>query len=126
MRHLTLTHRLIHCPSACSTKVELVWNFCLFTCTKVWQLHQNTCPKLLHFTPLALIFPQMNVDTVNKTHLEQLRLMIDRDPVHQLHEQDKELIWLLRYECQYHFPESLPKLVSCVQWNNHIETAQVL
>ena len=68
----------------------------------------------------------MNVDTVNKVHLEQLRLMIDRDPLHQLHEQDKELIWLLKYECQYHFPESLPKLISCVQWNNHIDIAQVL
>ncbi|ELU18517.1 hypothetical protein CAPTEDRAFT_18019 [Capitella teleta] len=76
----------------------------------------------IYFPP----FDTMNVDAVNKEkHLEQLRVMIARDPLHQLHEQDKELIWLLKYECQYHFPESLPKLVNSVQWNNHFSTAQM-
>ena len=58
-------------------------------------------------------------------HLEQLRLMIERDPLTPLHEQEIEMIWLLRYECQFHYPSSLPKLLNCVQWNNYIDVAQV-
>lgn len=58
-------------------------------------------------------------------NLEVLRGMIDRDPLHQLHEQEKEMIWNLRYECREHFPHSLPKLLSCVHWNNYIDVATV-
>ena len=35
------------------------------------------------------------------------------------------MIWLLRYECQFHYPSSLPKLLSCVQWNNYVDVAKV-
>ena len=58
-------------------------------------------------------------------HLEQLRVMVERDPLSPLHEQEIEMIWLLRYECQFHYPSSLPKLLSCVQWNNYVDVAQV-
>ena len=51
--------------------------------------------------------------------------MIERDPLHVLHEQDKELIWSLRYECREHFPRSLPKVLGCVHWDDYIEVAMV-
>ena len=51
--------------------------------------------------------------------------MIERDPMHDLHEQDKETIWKLRHECREHFPQSLPKVLTCVKWNNHIDVAVV-
>ena len=51
--------------------------------------------------------------------------MVERDPLTPLHEQEIEMIWLLRYECQFHYPSSLPKLLSCVQWNNYVDVAKV-
>ena len=51
--------------------------------------------------------------------------MVERDPLSPLHEQEIEMIWLLRYECQFHYPSSLPKLLSCVQWNNYVDVAKV-
>ena len=52
-------------------------------------------------------------------------MMVERDPLSALHEQEKEMVWNLRYECQYHFPQSLPKLISCMRWNSHSDVAQV-
>lgn len=68
---------------------------------------------------------QMDPNRANKALLESLRVMIDRDPLHQLHEQEKEIIWNLRCECRDNFPRSLPKLLSCVSWNNYVEVALV-
>ncbi len=34
-------------------------------------------------------------------------------------------MWRLRTECQFYYPESLPKLLFCVQWNKHEDVAQV-
>ncbi|KAI0229642.1 Phosphatidylinositol 4,5-bisphosphate 3-kinase catalytic subunit beta [Lamellibrachia satsuma] len=67
----------------------------------------------------------LDVNVVNKGHLESLRVMVERDPLSALHEQEKEMVWNLRYECQYHFPQSLPKLVSCMWWNKHLDVAQM-
>lgn len=72
-----------------------------------------------------VIFGQLDPSKVTRNHLEALRVMVDRDQLHQLHEQEKELIWNLRYECREHFPYSLPKLLSCVSWNNYVEVALV-
>lgn len=60
---------------------------------------------------------------INKDHMEALKAMVDRDPLHQLHEQEKELIWTQRYDCREHFPHALPKLLSCVHWNNYADVA---
>lgn len=68
---------------------------------------------------------QMDPSKVKPSHLEQLRLMIDTDPLDVLDEQDKELIWSLRYECREHFPQSLPNLLSCVHWDNFVDNALV-
>uniref|UniRef100_T1ISF0 phosphatidylinositol 3-kinase n=1 Tax=Strigamia maritima TaxID=126957 RepID=T1ISF0_STRMM len=62
----------------------------------------------------------------SKMYLEQVRQICARDPLHQMHEQDKELLWYLRHDCRYHLPHSLPKLLSCVKWNEHKDIAQML
>ena len=58
-------------------------------------------------------------------HLRELQKMIERDPMHDHHEQEKEMIWQLRHECREHFPQSLPKLLTCVHWDNHVDVAIV-
>ncbi|XP_055958531.1 phosphatidylinositol 4,5-bisphosphate 3-kinase catalytic subunit beta isoform [Patella vulgata] len=62
---------------------------------------------------------------VSKSHIEQLKLILERDPLTQLFEQDKDLLWLLRYECCDKYPHSLPRLLNSVKWNNHIDTAKM-
>ena len=70
---------------------------------------------------LALLtLAQREIDT---QHLEALRGMIEADPIAELHDQDKELIWRLREECRFHFPNCLARLVLCVDWNNHVQVA---
>ncbi|KAK2151241.1 hypothetical protein LSH36_371g03029 [Paralvinella palmiformis] len=54
---------------------------------------------------------------------EQLRLYIDKDPLFDLSENDKMVIWKLRRECLEYFPYSLPKVLNCVQWDDHIQVA---
>jgi len=51
--------------------------------------------------------------------------MIGKDPMHEHHEQEKSLIWSLRHECREHFPNSLPKLLTCIHWDNYIDVALV-
>lgn len=51
--------------------------------------------------------------------LEQLRLLADRDPLHELHEQEKKTMWALRHHCRREIPTLLAKLLQCVEWNDH-------
>ena len=63
----------------------------------------------------------------NPDNLEQLRSMIEQDPLAQrdMHVNEKVMVWNLREECRENFSHSLAILLSCVNWNNHIEVAMV-
>ena len=50
---------------------------------------------------------------------------MERDPLSQLCENEKDLIWTLRYDCMENFPQSLPKLLLSVKWSKHEDMAQV-
>uniref|UniRef100_A0A6Q2Z7F3 phosphatidylinositol-4,5-bisphosphate 3-kinase n=1 Tax=Esox lucius TaxID=8010 RepID=A0A6Q2Z7F3_ESOLU len=60
-----------------------------------------------------------------KFHIE-LKEIMERDPLSQLCENEKDLIWTLRYDCMENFPQSLPKLLLSVKWSKHEDMAQVL
>ncbi|KAK6483810.1 phosphatidylinositol 4,5-bisphosphate 3-kinase catalytic subunit beta isoform isoform X1 [Huso huso] len=59
-----------------------------------------------------------------KFHIE-LKEIMERDPLYQLCENEKDLIWTLRYDCRENFPQSLPKLLLSVKWNKHEDMAQL-
>ncbi|MBN3300650.1 PK3CB kinase, partial [Amia calva] len=59
-----------------------------------------------------------------KFHIE-LKEIMERDPLSQLCENEKDLIWTLRYDCRENFPQSLPKLLLSVKWNKHEDMAQL-
>ncbi|XP_034936238.1 phosphatidylinositol 4,5-bisphosphate 3-kinase catalytic subunit delta isoform-like [Chelonus insularis] len=61
---------------------------------------------------------------MSKQQLEQLKLLADRDPLHELHEQEKKTIWALRRHCLREIPSLLSKLLQCVEWNDHEEVAE--
>ncbi|XP_023229587.1 phosphatidylinositol 4,5-bisphosphate 3-kinase catalytic subunit delta isoform-like isoform X2 [Centruroides sculpturatus] len=54
----------------------------------------------------------------SKAYMEELKHICERDPLHQMHEQEKELLWFLRNDCKKHFPHALPKLLNCVKWQD--------
>ena len=60
---------------------------------------------------------------MSKLHLEQLQNMLKQD---ELFEQDKELLWVLRFEVRDRFPEHLNTLLQAVKWNNHVDVAKVI
>ncbi|XP_034023735.1 LOW QUALITY PROTEIN: phosphatidylinositol 4,5-bisphosphate 3-kinase catalytic subunit beta isoform [Thalassophryne amazonica] len=59
-----------------------------------------------------------------KFHIE-LKEIMERDPLSQLCENEKDLIWTLRCDCQENFPQSLPKLLLSVKWSKHEDVAQL-
>uniref|UniRef100_A0AAX7VH59 phosphatidylinositol-4,5-bisphosphate 3-kinase n=1 Tax=Astatotilapia calliptera TaxID=8154 RepID=A0AAX7VH59_ASTCA len=61
---------------------------------------------------------------VKKFYME-LKEIMERDPVSQLCENEKDLIWTLRQDCRETFPQSLPKLLLSVKWSKHEDMAQL-
>uniref|UniRef100_H2SZ17 Phosphatidylinositol 4,5-bisphosphate 3-kinase catalytic subunit beta isoform n=1 Tax=Takifugu rubripes TaxID=31033 RepID=H2SZ17_TAKRU len=59
-----------------------------------------------------------------KFHIE-LKEIMERDALSQLCENEKDLIWTLRYDCRENFPQSLPKLLLSVKWSKHEDMAQL-
>ncbi|XP_038146426.1 phosphatidylinositol 4,5-bisphosphate 3-kinase catalytic subunit beta isoform isoform X2 [Cyprinodon tularosa] len=59
-----------------------------------------------------------------KFHIE-LKEIMERDPLSQLCENEKDLIWTLRHDCYENFPQSLPKLLLSVKWSKHEDMAQL-
>lgn len=55
----------------------------------------------------------------------ELKEIMERDPLSQLCENEKDLIWTLRHDCRWNFPQSLPKLLLSVKWSKHEDMAQV-
>ncbi|CAG5132799.1 unnamed protein product, partial [Candidula unifasciata] len=60
---------------------------------------------------------------VSKSHLEQLHQALNQSD--QLFEQDKDLIWLLRYEVRHRFPHALAKVLQSVKWNSYVDVAKM-
>lgn len=58
----------------------------------------------------------------SKSHREQLRQIAEQDPLAPLHEQDRQLLWFLRYDC-LELPHVLPKLLLSLRWGDHCDVA---
>uniref|UniRef100_A0A8C6UQN4 phosphatidylinositol-4,5-bisphosphate 3-kinase n=1 Tax=Neogobius melanostomus TaxID=47308 RepID=A0A8C6UQN4_9GOBI len=84
------------------------------------------------YLPHAIVFPPFDKVTSieprrfdsKKFHIE-LKEIMERDPLSQLCENEKDLIWTLRYDCRENFPQSLPKLLLSVKWSKHEDMAQL-
>jgi hypothetical protein len=57
---------------------------------------------------------------------EQLRYTAERDPLHEMHEDERRFLWSLRYQISQQVPNLLPKLLLCIEWNDYKETAEML
>jgi phosphatidylinositol-4,5-bisphosphate 3-kinase catalytic subunit beta isoform len=59
-------------------------------------------------------------------YFDGIRKIIEKDPLMEMSEQDKELIWYFRKDCCKYLPESLPHLLTSVKWNDHKCVSEIL
>lgn len=50
---------------------------------------------------------------------------LNRDRMHDMHEQERNDIWAKRVDCQVYMPDGLPCLLYCVEWNNRDEISEI-
>lgn len=56
---------------------------------------------------------------------ELLHELIKKDPLFEITEQDKMLIWTYRYYLKKHLPDSLPKVLDAVEWNKRNQVSEM-
>lgn len=60
----------------------------------------------------------------DESDIDMLKEIIERDPLSEISEQEKELLWKLRKKCLI-IPDSLPKLLEAVKWHSRDEVSQI-
>lgn len=55
----------------------------------------------------------------------KLKEIMDNKNYTEFFEDEKELLWKLRYEVRDHYPESLSKLLLITKWNKREDVVQV-
>uniref|UniRef100_A0A7N8X1L3 phosphatidylinositol-4,5-bisphosphate 3-kinase n=1 Tax=Mastacembelus armatus TaxID=205130 RepID=A0A7N8X1L3_9TELE len=117
---------ILHCWSSFPDELEEMLN-------PIGTIQTN--PYTENATALHILFPEYSshpivfppfdkVRQTSKFHIE-LKEIMERDPLSQLCENEKDLIWTLRYDCRENFPQSLPKLLLSVKWSKHEDMAQL-
>lgn len=61
----------------------------------------------------------------SRTIGEVLGPYLNRDRMHDMHEQERNDIWAKRVDCQIYMPDGLPCLLYCVEWNNRDEISEI-
>uniref|UniRef100_A0A673I9I5 phosphatidylinositol-4,5-bisphosphate 3-kinase n=1 Tax=Sinocyclocheilus rhinocerous TaxID=307959 RepID=A0A673I9I5_9TELE len=85
------------------------------------ELHIN----FPEYSTQPVVFPAFDKGRGGKKFYIELKEIMERDPLSQLCENEKDLIWTLRYDCRENFPQSLPKLLLSVKWSKHEDMAQL-
>lgn len=70
--------------------------------------------------------PQCDEIAPTPAMMEEIRQIAERDPLTELHEQERKLLWSLRNVCRKELPHLLPKLLQCVEWDNKSEVAEMI
>uniref|UniRef100_A0A8D3BWI6 phosphatidylinositol-4,5-bisphosphate 3-kinase n=1 Tax=Scophthalmus maximus TaxID=52904 RepID=A0A8D3BWI6_SCOMX len=89
---------------------------------------ENATALYIHFPEYSshpVIFPPFDKGRGGKKFHIELKEIMERDPLSQLCENEKDLIWTLRWDCLVNFPQSLPKLLLSVKWSKHEDMAQL-
>ncbi|KAK7878582.1 hypothetical protein WMY93_030418 [Mugilogobius chulae] len=89
----------------------------------------NIRPHPLYYPPLDKVTDlEKNGDasTVSKDELSKLKEIMDNKNYTEFFEDEKELLWKLRYEVRDHYPESLSKLLLITKWNKREDVVQTI
>ncbi|XP_020627045.1 phosphatidylinositol 4,5-bisphosphate 3-kinase catalytic subunit beta isoform-like [Orbicella faveolata] len=88
--------------------------------------HAVVYPSFEKIAELAAEVTDFNIfGGADETLIEQLRQIVNREPLAPIFEQEKELVWERRIDCREHFPHALAKLLCCVKWNSNKDVALV-
>ncbi|XP_077283888.1 phosphatidylinositol 3-kinase 92E [Arctopsyche grandis] len=68
-------------------------------------------------------FRNINIKAFSTEYLMQLRQVAEKEPVYEMHEQERRSLWALREDFRTQHPTFLPKLLLCVDWNERQEAA---
>uniref|UniRef100_A0A8C5CCN8 Phosphatidylinositol-4,5-bisphosphate 3-kinase catalytic subunit beta n=1 Tax=Gadus morhua TaxID=8049 RepID=A0A8C5CCN8_GADMO len=89
---------------------------------------ENATELHVHFQEYSsqpIVFPDLSQSPLLSPFHIELKEIMERDPLSQLCENEKDLIWTLRHDCHLKFPQSLPKLLLSVKWSKHEDMAQL-
>ncbi|XP_076472757.1 phosphatidylinositol 4,5-bisphosphate 3-kinase catalytic subunit alpha isoform-like [Babylonia areolata] len=94
--------------------------------------HPLVYPPESHFEQLARMVSlkehqgsmMQPLPEVNKKDQLALEEIISKDPLSDISEQEKELLWKMREKCVT-IPHSLPKLLAAIKWNDRENVAQL-
>lgn len=54
-----------------------------------------------------------------------MEAILSKDPLAELTERDKKMLWSNKLECLKKYPNSLPKLLQAVNWCNKLDVVEV-
>uniref|UniRef100_A0AAQ6AMX5 phosphatidylinositol-4,5-bisphosphate 3-kinase n=1 Tax=Amphiprion ocellaris TaxID=80972 RepID=A0AAQ6AMX5_AMPOC len=117
---------ILHCWSSFPDELEEMLNPIGTVQTNPYT--ENATELHIHFLEYSshsIIFPPFDKGRGGKKFHIELKEIMDRDPLSQLCENEKDLIWTLRHDCHENFPQSLPKLLLSVKWSKHEDMAQL-
>ncbi|XP_072040803.1 phosphatidylinositol 4,5-bisphosphate 3-kinase catalytic subunit beta isoform-like isoform X2 [Amphiura filiformis] len=81
--------------------------------------------KIIEMAAVAAKEEQDPMEYADSDLLDDLRMIVEKDPLEDLSEQERDLVWKSRQDCRDHIPHSLPRLLKCVQWDNSAAVAQM-
>uniref|UniRef100_A0AAQ4NRU6 Phosphatidylinositol-4,5-bisphosphate 3-kinase catalytic subunit beta n=1 Tax=Gasterosteus aculeatus aculeatus TaxID=481459 RepID=A0AAQ4NRU6_GASAC len=118
---------ILHCWSSFPDELEEMLNPIGTIQTNPYT--ENATALHIHFPEYmshSVVFPPFDkVRQFSHFFNIELKEIMERDPLSQLCENEKDLIWTLRHDCKDYFPQSLPKLLLSVKWSKHEDMAQL-
>uniref|UniRef100_A0A667XJ82 phosphatidylinositol-4,5-bisphosphate 3-kinase n=1 Tax=Myripristis murdjan TaxID=586833 RepID=A0A667XJ82_9TELE len=128
----------IHFPEYSSHPIKLGNNILHFAAILWFKVVFAATCRLNHLLIILLSLPKLFSSQILYPFLFSILLLtneplsfsspleiMERDPLSQLCENEKDLIWTLRHDCHENFPQSLPKLLLSVKWSKHEDMAQL-
>lgn len=77
-------------------------------------------------TSIPLVESALPTDSAKlSSNVESLLEIQAKDPLSELSEQEKDMLWDMRHVCCKKVPDALPKLLEAVKWNSRDNVAQV-
>jgi phosphatidylinositol-4,5-bisphosphate 3-kinase len=77
-------------------------------------------------TSISIVGTVLPTDSAKMTsNVESLLEIQAKDPLSELSEQEKDMLWEMRHVCCKKVPDALPKLLEAVKWNSRDNVAQV-
>ena len=74
---------------------------------------------------ITSISPSITDSSKIHSNAENLLEIQAKDPLSELSEQEKDMLWDMRHVCCKKVPDALPKLLDAVKWNSRDNVSQV-